>query len=115
MFYGRGLSDPAERTFLQEALARFQKIFGRLFAGDNVILLGRTMGWRRNERFVAAFRDNAHTAQEQALELRLNTLAWAADQALHVDGDFVECSDFRGFSSAMLCAYLDYAQLPRRF
>jgi hypothetical protein len=115
MFYGRGLGDPAERTFLQEALVRFQKIFGRMFAGDNVILLGRTMGWRRNERFVAALRDNAHTAQEQALELRLNTLAWAAEQALHVEGDFVECGVFRGFSSAVLCAYLDFARLPRRF
>jgi predicted O-methyltransferase YrrM len=86
-----------------------------MFAGDNVILFGRSMGWRRNERFVAAFRDNARNAQEQALELRLNTLAWAAEQALHVAGDFVECGVFRGFSSAVLCAYLAFARLPRRF
>jgi hypothetical protein len=79
MFYGQGLSDPAERRYLQEALARFQKIFGRIFAGDNVILFGRNLGWRRNERFMAAFRENARTPQEQALELRLNTLSWAVD------------------------------------
>lgn len=115
MFYGQGLSDPAERRYLQEALARFQKIFGRIFAGDNVILFGRNLGWRRNERFMAAFRENARTQQEQALELRLNTLSWAVEQALHVAGDFVECGVFRGFSSAVLCAYLDFALVPRRF
>lgn len=115
MFYGHGLNDPAERQFLREALARFEKIFGRVFAGDNVILLGRNLGWRRNSRFMTAFLDNAGTPQERSLELRLNTLSWAADQALHTTGDFVECGVFRGFSSAVLCAYLDFAQVPRQF
>ena len=115
MFYSQGLKDPAEREFLREALVRFEKIFGQVFAGDNVILLGRSLGWRRSKRFMAAFRDNARTPQERSLELRLNTLAWAAEQALHTTGDFVECGVFRGFSSAVLCAYLDFAQVPRRY
>lgn len=115
LFYGKGLRDATARDFLQEAITRLQGIFRGVFAGDNVVLLERNLGWRRNPRFMAAFRQHARSPQEQSLELRLNTLAWAADHALHVPGDFVECGVFRGFSSAVICSYLEFAQIPRQF
>ena len=115
LFYGKGLRDAAARDFLQEAITRLQGIFRGVFAGDNVVLLERNLGWRRNPLFMAAFRQHARSPQEQSLELRLNTLAWAADHALHVPGDFVECGVFRGFSSAVICSYLEFAQIPRQF
>jgi len=113
MFYGKGLSDPAEVQFLREAIARFRKIFGRVFAGDNVILFQRTLGYRGNQKFMSALAANASTAQEKSLELRLNTLAWAAEHALHVAGDFVECGVWRGFCSAVIAAYLDFERVPK--
>ncbi len=101
MFYGN-LSDDADKLFLRYAIVRFQKIFGNVFAGDNVMLFQRNLGYRRNKRFVNAFNANALSAQEKSLELRLNTLTWAAEHALHVEGDFVECGVWKGFCSALI-------------
>ena len=53
--------------------------------------------------------------QEVSLALRLNTLLWAAESALHVEGDFVEAGVFRGFCSAVIADYLDFATVPKSF
>jgi O-methyltransferase len=47
--------------------------------------------------------------------LRLNTLTWAASEALRIPGDFVECGVWRGFCSAVIADYLDFARVPKRF
>lgn len=114
MFYGN-LSDDADKLFLRYAITRFQKIFGNVFAGDNVMLFQRNLGYRRNKRFVNAFNANAFTAQEKSLELRLNTLTWAAEHALHVEGDFVECGVWKGFCSAVITDYLDFKQITKTY
>lgn len=114
MFYGN-LSDDADKLFLRYAIARFQKIFGNVFAGDNVMLFQRNLGYRRNKRFVNAFNSNALTDQEKSLELRLNILTWAAEHALHVEGDFVECGVWKGFCSAVITDYLDFKQITKTY
>ena len=108
MFYGR-LNDPADVAFLQSSIARFRRIFSSVFAGDNVILFNRTLGFRKDAAFMDAFQKNVRNRQEESLILRLNTLAWAAMQASHIEGDFVECGVWRGFCSAVLMDYLDFA------
>ena len=113
VFYGN-FRDRADAEFLQSAITRFRKIFSAVYAGDNVILLGRTLGFRRDRKLMQAFNKNAGTDQEKSLLLRINTLAWAARQSLAVEGDFVECGVWRGFCSAVLADYLDFATLPRR-
>jgi len=114
VFYGN-LSDDADKLFLRYAIARFQKIFGNVFAGDNVMLFQRSLGYRRNKKFVNAFNANAFTAQEKSLELRLNILTWAAEHALHVEGDFVECGVWKGFCSAVITDYLDFKQITKTY
>lgn len=114
MFYGK-FKDPADQAFLQEAVDRFRKIFGSVFAGDNVILFGRTLGFRRDRKFMQAFRAHATNHQERSLELRLNTLVWAASEALHLPGDFVECGVWRGFCSAVIADYLDFETVPKTY
>ena len=114
VFYGK-LRDPADREFLQTAVDRFRKIFGSVYAGDNVILFGRTLGFRRDKKLMQAFGKQAKTDQEKSLLLRINTLAWAARQALLVEGDFVECGVWRGFCSSVIVDYLDFGALDRTF
>lgn len=114
VFYGK-LRDPANREFMQIAVERFRKIFDSVYANDNVILLSRTLGFRRDKKLMQAFRSNAKTAQEKSLLLRINTLAWAARQALLVEGDFVECGVWHGFCSSVITDYLDFAKLDRTF
>lgn len=114
MFYGK-LKDSADRDFLKQALLRFRDMFHGVFAGDNVILFNRILGYRRDRKFMEAFEANAHTAQEKSLELRLNTLIWAAKHALHIPGDFVECGVWRGFCSSVIVDYLDFETVPKKF
>jgi len=113
MFYGK--LNPANRQFLNEAIKRFESIFANVYAADNVILFQRNLGFRRDPRFVRAMRKNARTNQESSLQLRLNTLIWAAQHALHVPGDFVEAGVWRGFCSAVIADYLDFSRVPKVF
>lgn len=43
----------------------------------------------------------------------LQTVLWAAQQALNVEGEFVELGVFRGHTSLFVAEYLDFAALPR--
>lgn len=47
---------------------------------------------------------------------RMHVTQWAGSHAMKLDGDFVECGVNRGFLSASVMAYLDFAAHPdRRF
>ncbi len=113
MFYGK-FRGPEDREFMQQALARFREIFHRVYANDNVILFGRNMGYLQDPRFANAFKKNCHNQQERSLAVRLNTLTWAADQALAIDGDFVECGVFRGFCMGVVTDYVDFANVDKQ-
>lgn len=46
---------------------------------------------------------------------RAHTCVWAATQALHLDGDFVECGVNTGLLSMTVCHYLDFGTIDRTF
>lgn len=113
MFYGV----PQHRMEdLKHALATIEDIYksNGFYANDMVIALWRNLSFRHDEKFMASFFEAATNEQERSLLWRLHTLAWAAKNALLVDGDFVECGVFKGFCSAVLLKYLDFQSLPRR-
>jgi O-methyltransferase len=112
MFYPTK-GNPADREFFKQALQRFHRMFDRVTALDNVILFDRNLGYQNDANFVRALGNAARTPQEQTLELRLNTLVWAATHALHVAGDFVECGVYQGFCSAFLVDYLDFSAVQK--
>ena len=114
MFYGN-FNNPRDREFIQTAIKRFRKIFGEVYANDNVILFKRNLGFRRNKKLMQAFKANAANQQERSLGLRLNTLVWAAEHAVNLEGDFVECGVWKGFCSAVIADYLDFGELSRTF
>ena len=100
MFYG--FNNKEDVDFFQSALQRFGQIFGNVFAADNLILIDRNLAYLNDKKFEQACGRNAHNDQERSLVLRLNTLIWAASEALRLPGDFVECGVFRGFCSAVI-------------
>lgn len=114
MFYGN-FRNRSDQQFLSDAIQRFRTIFARVYANDNVILFGRTLGFRRDQKLMQAFRANATNQQERSLLLRINTLAWAAAESLRLEGDFVECGVWRGFCSAVLMQYLEFERCDRSF
>lgn len=112
MFYGN-FSDSQDVEFLKNAIERFKRMFAGVYAGDNVILFDRSLGFLEDQRFMQAFNSNVQSDLDQSLILRLNTLVWAAQQVLPVAGDFVECGVYKGFSSAVLADYLDLGKLDK--
>lgn len=112
MFYGN-FSDRQDVEFLKTAIERFKRMFAGVYAGDNVILFDRSLGFLEDQRFMQAFNANVQSDQDQSLILRLNTLTWAAQQVLPVEGDFVECGVYKGFSFAVLTDYLDFGKLDK--
>lgn len=112
MFYGN-FKGKEDHAFLADAIKRFRTIFSSVFASDNVILFGRNLRFLREDRFRGAVSRHARTKQEASLTLRLNTLTWAAEHCLHVEGDFVECGVWRGYCMSVVADYLDFAKVAK--
>ena len=112
MFYG--LAQEAIPHF-QEALRAVLATYPRHFAQDMLVTFDRNMGFYEDTAFMQAFKGEAGKDQESSLLWRLHVLAWAADHCRHLEGDFVECGVFEGFSTAVLARYLDFARLAKRW
>jgi hypothetical protein len=46
---------------------------------------------------------------------RIHVCCWAAKNALHLEGDFVECGVYTGLFSMGVCDFLNFEKLNRRF
>jgi hypothetical protein len=114
MFYGR-FKTQDDHDFFKRALERFAQLFDNVYATDNLILFGRNLKYLDDPKFAGACERNATNDQERSLTLRLNTLTWAASEALRLPGDFVECGVWRGFCSAVIADYVDFARVPKQF
>lgn len=83
-------------------------VFGTLkttsgtFAGDNMVVWGRTLGFTRDKKFIESVQRNTRSGPERGTLWRLVTLVWAARQAQPLDGDFVECACYRGSSARIV-------------
>lgn len=86
-----------------------------VFIGDNLITLDRHVGFASDPDFMAAFNAEANSVATHALIWRLHTLCWAAQQAMDLDGDFVECGVYEGFSSAVVARYVDFGAFQKQF
>ena len=112
MFYG---IPPGREKELQQALATIADIYkGQFYCNDMLICLWRNLSFQHDKKFISCFYGAVTNEQEQSLIWRLHTLAWAAKNALNVDGDFVECGVFKGFCSSVILKYLDFQDIPRQ-
>lgn len=105
MFYW--MNEQQARDFTA-ALEVQQRIYPRIFASDMLVTFRRNMGFSEDARFMDALRAEAATDQERSLMWRLHVLCWCAENALQLEGDFVECGVWRGFSTAVAARYLEF-------
>lgn len=116
-------ADPAYLTplsimFIDKVLARAH---ASLFWGDRLITLDKSNGFLSDPRFRQAF--TAIRGKEtydqyggpHTIAHRLNTLVWAASNALALDGDFVECGVLRGDMSWVVINATDFPQSGKAF
>jgi hypothetical protein len=97
------------------------KDHARVFWGDRLLSLDKSMGFFDDPRFAAAYRairgshqydqyDSPHT-----VAWRLHTLVWAARNGLELEGDFVECGVFKGDFAWVVIQATDFARHSREF
>lgn len=103
----------AQARELQKALDILKGLYARYYASDMLIALERNMGFLQDARFMAAIKAAQRDDQEASLLWRLHVLCWCAENALKLEGDFVECGVFRGFCTAVAAQYLDFGARGR--
>ncbi len=86
-----------------------------LFVGDNLITMGKRLGFLDDKILMEAFLRNAETVAERGALWRIVTLVWAARSALRVEGDFVECGCYKGNSARIVSEVVGFADLPRHY
>jgi len=77
------------------------------YIADNLVTYGHTAGFRFDPRFVAAVEASQPKPMERSLAWRTHTLCWAAASCQGLDGDYVECGTYEGYSMEVVLRYLD--------
>ena len=113
MFYN--IPQDKLEVFTQALNSIIEIYHGQIFAADMLITPCKNMSFCLDKKLEASFISTARTDQEKSLVWRLHVLTWAASHALHVAGDFVECGVFHGFSSAVICKYLNFETIEKAF
>lgn len=104
-----GVQDPPR--FSQGLDALQQSVIGPdgYFAADNLISMSRNLSFLTDELFMRAFQAHARTSVEKAIIWRTFTIAWAAQNAMRLEGDLVEAACYKGVTANIVCDYLDWA------
>lgn len=115
--------DPAARAaYFDRVVAEcLPRDHNRVFWGDRLLSLDKSMGFFDDPVFADAYRQikGSHQYDQYAsphtVAWRLSTLVWAARNGLALDGDFVECGVFKGDFAWVVAQCTDFARQPRSF
>lgn len=109
-------------TRLDEVIAHdVQRDHRSVFWGDRLLTLDKAAGFLDDPKFAAAFHaiKGSHVYDQYAnphtISWRLHTLVWAAQNAIHLDGDFVECGVFKGDMSWVVATVLGDQLRDKKF
>lgn len=76
------------------------------FVADNLMTYGHTKGFLTEQRFVAAVLAADPRPLERGLVWRTHTMCWAAQSCERLEGDFVECGTYEGYTMEVMLHYL---------
>src|SRR3954462_8398444 len=95
------------------------------YAADSLAVWYKSVDFMQDPRFLAAYgrgMDSGHhiarpvgSRADIHIEWRVHVILWAAEHALTLEGDFVECGVNTGMFSIAICEYLTFARVPKRF
>ncbi len=77
------------------------------FMADNLITYGHTAGFRFEPAFITAVTAANPRPMELALAWRTHTLCWAARSCRVLEGDYVECGTYEGYSMDVVLRYMN--------
>ena len=91
------------------------------YSGDGLTVQSRILDALESPRFRAAYAAGIQTPHriggggDLHIHWRVYTCVWAAQHALGLAGDFVECGVNTGIFSRAICEYLNFARVAKRF
>jgi hypothetical protein len=113
---------------LQKGKKKFKRVLLGLrekldWSGDGLGVRGKNLGFLSEKEFARALqfaRDGniagwVRTGGVPEIPWRTHVCCWAAKNALHLNGDFVECGVYTGLLSMAICEYLEFEKNGRRF
>jgi O-methyltransferase len=113
---------PAQRArIFNEAVQRLREDHRGIFWGDRMLTLDKSAGFLDDPVFAEALNSirGSHIYDQygapETIAWRLHTLVWAAEQAINVEGDFVECGTFKGDMAFVVAAVLGKRLCGRTF
>jgi len=86
------------------------------FFADNLWTCAKTLGFLKEPKFVeVANKISQDNEVMRGIIWRTHTLCWAAKNALHLEGDFVELGTYRGDTASFIYDYVELAQTNKKF
>lgn len=92
-----------------------------IYSGDGLSVQSRNLDALESPRFKAAYAAGIQTPHriggggDLHIQWRVYTCVWAAQHALNLPGDFVECGVNTGIFSRAICEYLNFATVAKTF
>lgn len=110
-----GLAQAGTQTSqkLLEVLTRALEISPNVFVGDGLATWSKATPFIEDARFMALAVKHAHLLPVINWHWNLQTVLWAARQALDVEGEFMELGVYKGHTTAFVAEYLGFQDRPK--
>lgn len=96
---------------------RYLRIPSRATFKSDGLITAHNCDFINDPQFHAAYAAGERTGSWKGANVawRAHVACWAAAQAMHHDGDFVECGVYRGGLARTVCEYVQFRQTKRTF
>jgi O-methyltransferase len=107
---------PGFRRSLEDLVGKHFPRGTSLYAGDNLITIGRNISPLSDVPFLDAAGSIITSDNDvgQGILWRLAMHSWAARSCLTLEGDFVECGEGTASAAKIMCDYVRFADVPKR-
>jgi len=99
----------------QDAINELARQSDTCFIGDEMLVANKNMHFLNDTKFNLLMAELAQADIYKGMAWRMHVLIWAAEQALKVDGSFIECGVFRGFKSYFILKYFSQRLADRSY
>ena len=101
-------------TKLNEVAAFMQNLSGnKVFITEGLLTWRRTSGFLQDEDFAAVVKKYEDLVHIPNYYWQLHTVIWAVRSCLKLPGDFVELGVHKGYTTAIVAEYIDFAAMDR--
>ena len=113
--HGLAASRTKRAKDLHGALLALETLADEVFVGEGLATWLKTTPFLEDPRFVALASKHADLLPIANWHWNLQTVLWAARQALKLDGEFMELGVFKGHTTLFVAEYLEFQDIEKRW